>query len=984
MSVGELFAWGSSTEGRVHSVDTHRSLRIGGLKGAFGQVVALHDGQGTGLLGDCGLSGVEGIEDVAIGAGHTLAILTDGRVLASGEGQHGELGLGAKVLSSPQARPITALEGKRVCAVACGAQHSAAVTKCGDVYTWGAGFHGQTGHASDALDEDHNAAATGVQLLPKVVGHFVGRHRVVAVACGDRHTAVVTVKGQVWCWGEGKCGQLGIGKVSRRGRPVLTLEACPATGAPLETVSCGWGHTLALSAQGTVAAWGFNAFGQLGLGHKDAVFFPEAMDFPAPRSGGEDADPVRITQVVACGNFSGAITDAQEVYTWGCDSVSGRLGHGALSNGARRSVFKPVMVAALTGKQVAALALSTTDVFAFVPSVVYRVDPPCGPLSGGTRVHVHGGGFWDDESIVVRFASIQDLPSTPGKSTRRKQEASVSKPVPRAAMGQFMQDADASTGAPQVLWCRAPRAQVTGPAEVEVAMNGEDFTCNKIHYSYYKEPVLSSISPAVFSAAHPCPFTIRGEHLQETGLIRVKFKEKTPGTRESIVHGHCEHRLTGAKVLNPETEEYEEGRVSVVTCPSPEFDGSFPVEVRVAIALNGVDFVFLQGATIVAHNASTKRASPSSIPAEENTFFQIEGTSFFPSSALKVRLSVLAEGSLLDTNAAADQPPTVLHVCDGEAHFLSTEAVRVTLPRGLLTNTPNQLGDLNLDEEALATAEGKRIDDLFPPSCLSIALQAEVSIDGNEFLAKPVRVMLYRPAVFEPTPGHELLGPFTGATPVELACDGALFDSDEVQVHFDASVVSGGKSTTVPAELSTDPSSGRSVIKCVTPDMAVNRSNTEAEAQVHSIPVRISLNGRDLLPHEIEFGAYFDPVVNASNVDECHACQEIELSGTGLLSCQTGKVKLRFKSCEMVVDDAVFTEESIVFSMPDLAAAIPPANGENEEQDEGGEAASPGAGGEEAEDRAFSVEVLTSINGVNFTMAGVSLVFNPEPQSEGD
>ena len=97
----------------------------------------------------------------------------------------------------------------QVKAVACGLVHSAAVTENGDLYTWGCGFQGQTGHASLALDDETNDRLTGVQLLPKLVGSFVRKEKITAVACGARHTAALSSLGEVWCWGEGKCGQLG-------------------------------------------------------------------------------------------------------------------------------------------------------------------------------------------------------------------------------------------------------------------------------------------------------------------------------------------------------------------------------------------------------------------------------------------------------------------------------------------------------------------------------------------------------------------------------------------------------------------------------------------------------------------------------------------------------------------------------------------------------------------------------------------------------
>lgn len=65
-------------------------------------------------------------------------------------GESGQLGLGATDRAKTALNKwveVNALRGRQVISLGCGSRHSAVVTTAGDVYTWGRGFEGQTGHA---------------------------------------------------------------------------------------------------------------------------------------------------------------------------------------------------------------------------------------------------------------------------------------------------------------------------------------------------------------------------------------------------------------------------------------------------------------------------------------------------------------------------------------------------------------------------------------------------------------------------------------------------------------------------------------------------------------------------------------------------------------------------------------------------------------------------------------------------------------------
>lgn len=93
------------------------------------------------------------------------------------------------------------LREKRIAQVACGEHHSLVLTDKGDVYAWGRGFEGQLG-----LSKSISMAST-----PSYIKSFYGKP-VSYIAAGAFYSLAITKDGNLWGWGEAKLGQLGIGK----------------------------------------------------------------------------------------------------------------------------------------------------------------------------------------------------------------------------------------------------------------------------------------------------------------------------------------------------------------------------------------------------------------------------------------------------------------------------------------------------------------------------------------------------------------------------------------------------------------------------------------------------------------------------------------------------------------------------------------------------------------------------------------------------
>ncbi|MDZ7779913.1 MAG: Ig-like domain-containing protein [Gemmatimonadota bacterium] len=130
------------------------------------------------------------------------------------------------------------------------------------------------------------------------------------VAVGGSHTCAVTQGGEIYCWGDNDSGQLGTSSVDATAVPVR-VEANLNFG----TVTAGRSHTCATLRALTVQTpycWGWNEFGQLGVGDREDRAVPTAVDGPA------------MTRVSAGTDHTCGL-NSDGVYCWGSNST-GQLG----------------------------------------------------------------------------------------------------------------------------------------------------------------------------------------------------------------------------------------------------------------------------------------------------------------------------------------------------------------------------------------------------------------------------------------------------------------------------------------------------------------------------------------------------------------------------------------------------------------------------------------------------------------------------------
>ncbi|KAL0378192.1 UNVERIFIED_CONTAM: Ultraviolet-B receptor UVR8, partial [Sesamum radiatum] len=245
----------------------------------------------------------QGIVSVTSGADHTTAYSESQlQVYSWGWGDFGRLGHGnSSDLFTPQ--PIKALQGLRIKQIACGDSHCLAVTMEGEVQSWGRNQNGQLGLGS-----------TEDSLVPRKIEAFQGIS-VKMVAAGAEHTAAVTEDGQLYGWGWGRYGNLGLGDRDDRLVPgkVSTIQ-----GEKMVLVACGWRHTISVSSSGSLYTYGWSKYGQLGHGDFEDHLIPHKLE--ALREN-------RISQISGGWRHTMAVTDDGKLFGWGWNKF-GQVGVG--------------------------------------------------------------------------------------------------------------------------------------------------------------------------------------------------------------------------------------------------------------------------------------------------------------------------------------------------------------------------------------------------------------------------------------------------------------------------------------------------------------------------------------------------------------------------------------------------------------------------------------------------------------------------------
>jgi len=191
-----------------------------------------------------------------------------------------------------------------------------------------------------------NDGDTGDALVPKRVDS-PSDVVLVAVAAGDEHTLALTSNGTLYAWGSNSWGQLGDGTTDFSQAPINI--SARIGGITFKRIAAGWGHSLALDNENNLYSWGSNPLGELGLG--STLPFPDGCADPGSQSICEWSvtptnisalyDDIKFEEIAAGTHFSLALTSDGTLYTWGVNKF------GALGNASTTDSSTPINISAL-------------------------------------------------------------------------------------------------------------------------------------------------------------------------------------------------------------------------------------------------------------------------------------------------------------------------------------------------------------------------------------------------------------------------------------------------------------------------------------------------------------------------------------------------------------------------------------------------------------------------------------------------------------
>ncbi|XP_059000409.1 RCC1 and BTB domain-containing protein 1 isoform X3 [Mustela lutreola] len=204
-------------------------------------------------------------------------------------------------------KKLEALCGKKIKSLSYGSgPHVLLSTEDGVVYAWGHNGYSQLGNGTT------NQGIAPIQVCTNLL-----IKQVVEVACGSHHSMALAADGEVYGWGYNGNGQLGLGN---NGNQLTPVRVAALHSVCVNQIVCGYAHTLALTDEGLLYAWGANTYGQLGTGNKNNLLSPAHIM----------VEKERVVEIAAChsAHTSAAKTQGGHVYMWGqCRGQSVILPH---------------------------------------------------------------------------------------------------------------------------------------------------------------------------------------------------------------------------------------------------------------------------------------------------------------------------------------------------------------------------------------------------------------------------------------------------------------------------------------------------------------------------------------------------------------------------------------------------------------------------------------------------------------------------------
>ena len=340
-----IYLWGSGKDGRLANIlDNSESIPnlVKSNKNFISIIWGYHhsagitiEGElftwGKGLFGQLGHANNQSISNpqlvselskvkvvqVACGWQHTIALTNDGQVFSWGYGEDGQLGHGnTDDLFKPKL--ISKLKSRRITQIACGHSHSGAIGN-GDLFMWGSNPDSRL-----MIEKSDNILEPSLTLMSQLKNENSELFSAKYVSLGVSHSAVITRSGELFTAGSKQDGQLGADTDDKNEDDAMSVESkafdntCSALTQVLpfgddeapKAIAVSWGDSFTLVLDDTykVSSFGKGTHGRLGHGNESNISHPQTI---------KSLKKLKITNISAGWRHAAAVSDKGELYCWG-------------------------------------------------------------------------------------------------------------------------------------------------------------------------------------------------------------------------------------------------------------------------------------------------------------------------------------------------------------------------------------------------------------------------------------------------------------------------------------------------------------------------------------------------------------------------------------------------------------------------------------------------------------------------------------------
>jgi alpha-tubulin suppressor-like RCC1 family protein len=182
-----------------------------------------------------------------------------------------------------------------------------ALSNHGRIFSWGRNsYFGVLGNGN----YDHQFTPREILLDEAHRNQLNLNEKFIQISTQSLHSLALTNQGNLFAWGWNSYGQLG-DAIPYKNKVMKIDIDCLKSDEKLIQISAGFNHSLAISSHHHVYAWGSNGLGQLGIGTREKAETPISIEL-----AGLKIDET-ISQICAGDSHSLALTNQGRVYVWG-------------------------------------------------------------------------------------------------------------------------------------------------------------------------------------------------------------------------------------------------------------------------------------------------------------------------------------------------------------------------------------------------------------------------------------------------------------------------------------------------------------------------------------------------------------------------------------------------------------------------------------------------------------------------------------------